>query len=489
MNSPTPRGPRARGWLVALLAATALTAPLAACHRAGDVGDSAQASFQGSVTSQQADAMLKVLTDAPSHGFAPNAFPTAGLADGLKSGDAATRNTAQGRLVSEIIAYAKAQHGLSIPKSEMDKSWGMRSSANYNAAAEFNAAIQGNRLDAWLAALPPPQPQYEMLRRGYLTYLKVANSGGWQPVPAGADLKPGSRDPRVAALRQRLAFEDTSLAQEPPNTPYDATLARAVQGFQHRHGLKETGIADAPTIAALNVPALARAAQIRANLERWRWAPRETPPTRIEVNSVAGVFDLYQDGQPAMHMLVAAGKPGDETPIVASKIHTVVLNPTWNVPTEIAANELIPKGQEYLSSHHFTQDGDKLVQQPGPGNSLGQVKFLFDNPYSVYLHDTPSRAAFAQTQRSVSHGCVRLERAADLAKYLLGREAGWSPDRVDQTMAGNDTQNIALKQPVPVAIYYWTAFVEGDQVSFRDDIYGWDAATLRALDGAGVGHA
>ena len=478
-----------RGWLVAALAATALSGPLAACQRPTQATAGGDAAFQGSIASQQAEAILKVLTDAPSHGFSPNAFPTAGLAEGLKSGDAIARNAAQGRLVSEIVAYAKAQHGLSIPKSGMDKNWGMRSSAKYDAAAEFNAAVQGNRLDAWMASLPPPQPQYELLRRGYLTYLKIANSGGWQPVAVGGDLRAGSRDPRVGALRQRLAFEDPALAQVQPNAAYDATLAQAVQRFQHRHGLKETGVADAPTLAAMNVPALARAAQIRANLERWRWAPRQTPPTRIEVNSVAGLFDLYQDGQPAMHMLVAAGKPGDETPIVASKIHTVVLNPTWTVPPEIAAKELIPKGQDYLSSHHFTQDGDKLVQQPGPGNSLGQVKFLFDNPYSVYLHDTPSRAAFSQTQRAVSHGCVRLERAADLAKYVLGRDAGWSPDRVDQTMAGNDTQNIGLKQPISVAIYYWTAFVEGDQVSFRDDIYAWDEATLRALDGAGGGHA
>jgi murein L,D-transpeptidase YcbB/YkuD len=224
-------------------------------------------------------------------------------------------------------------------------------------------------------------------------------------------------------------------------------------------------------------------------MERWRWAPRGDFPTRIEVNSAGGSFDFYIDGQPAMHMLVAAGKPGDETPIVASRIHSVVLNPTWNVPPEIAAKELMPKGAGYLAEHHFTQDGDKLVQQPGPTNSLGQVKFLFDNPYSVYLHDTPSRAAFAQTQRSVSHGCVRLEKALDLAKLLLNREAGWPPQRVDETVAGEQTQTVSLKTQVPVEIFYWTAFVENDQVSFREDVYGWDEATLRALDAAFAGHA
>ncbi|HEV2531973.1 L,D-transpeptidase family protein [Phenylobacterium sp.] len=479
------RGPRGRGWLIAALAATALTAPLAACHRAGQP----QAASQTALQSQQAEQVLKVLADAPSQGFAPGAFPTTGIEDGLKSRDAATRAAAQGRLVAEILAYARAQHGFAIPKSGMDKNWGMRSQAHYDPTPEFQAAAAQNQLPQWLASLPPPAPQYELLRKGYLTYLKIAEAGGWQPIPPGGDLRPGSRDPRIVALRQRLAFEDASLGQTPANAPYDGALAQAVQRFQHRHGLKETGIADAPTVAALNVPAVARAAQLRANLERWRWAPRDTPATRIEVNSSAGLFDLYVDGQPAMHMLVVAGKPGDETPIVASKIHTVVLNPTWNVPEDIAQNELIPKGEDYLAAHHFTNDGGKLVQQPGPGNALGQVKFLFDNPYSVYLHDTPSRAAFNQTQRSASHGCVRLERAADLAKYLLGHEAGWSPEKVDQTMAGNDTLNVPLKQQVPVRIYYWTAFVEGDQVSFRDDVYGWDAATLRQLDASLASHA
>jgi murein L,D-transpeptidase YcbB/YkuD len=149
----------------------------------------------------------------------------------------------------------------------------------------------------------------------------------------------------------------------------------------------------------------------------------------------------------------------------------------------------LPKGQAYLSAHHFTDDGGKLVQQPGPDNALGQVKFLFDNPYSVYLHDTPSRAAFNQNQRSASHGCVRLEKAVDLAKYLLGTEAGWSPERVDQTMAGDQTLSVPLKQPIPLRIYYWTAFVDGDQVSFRDDVYRWDEATLRQLDAAFASHA
>jgi murein L,D-transpeptidase YcbB/YkuD len=309
-------------------------------------------------------------------------------------------------------------------------------------------------------------------------------------VPDGPTLKMGSRDPRVAILRKRMAFEDPSLAQSPPDAPYDRALAQAVADFQARHGLLHpSGQIDALTLAALNVPAMARAAQIRANLERWRWAPRNPAATRIEVNSAGQTFELYLDGQPAMHMLVAAGKPGDETPIVASKISTVVLNPTWNVPDTIAQNELLPKGGDYLQAHNFTEQNGRLVQQPGPDNALGRVKFLFPNGYSIYLHDTPAKAAFNQTQRSVSHGCVRLEKAIDLAKLLLNRFNGLPPEKVDEALSTTDTQNIDLKQQVPVEIFYWTAWPEGDHLAFRDDIYGWDQETLKDLDAAQVSHA
>jgi murein L,D-transpeptidase YcbB/YkuD len=487
MNSFQDRGPARRDLLAAGTWALALFGGLAACERGRPASEATQVV---ALTEAQTAAALKALAEAPSHGFPAGAFPTQGLEDALRSSGQGERATGQRRLASLLVAYARAMHGLAIPKTALDKSWGLRGAgAAYDAAADLRQAIAENRFEAWLAALPPAEPQYEALRRGYLAYLKLATAGGWGTIPAGPSSQAGAGGEPVAALRRRLAFEDPTVASAPPETPYDAALAAAVARFQHRHGLKETGVADPPTIAALNVPALARAAQIRANLERLRWLPRDVPATRIDVNSAAGTFQMYEAGRPSLAMLVAAGKPGDETPILVSKIHTVVLNPTWNVPPQIAADELEPKGEAYLAAHNFEHDGDRLIQQPGPGNSLGRVKFLFDNPYQVYLHDTPAKAAFAQPQRQVSHGCVRLERAIDLAKYLLGRETGWPPERVDEVLSGEDTRSVALKAPVPVRIMYATAFVEGDQISFRDDAYGWDAATLRDLDAALAGHA
>jgi murein L,D-transpeptidase YcbB/YkuD len=438
---------------------------LAACQKP-------PAQAQPMLSAGQAQTLVAVLASAPTQGFQPNAFPTEAIDRDLKSPDAQTRASAQARLVAEAQAFARAEHGLSIPKRRLDPSWGMRPAA-YDAPADLQQALAANALPAWAASLAPADPRYEALTKAYDHYLAIASAGGWPLVG-------GPRDP---ALRQRLAAEDPAASE--------GRLAPAIARAQDRYGLKPTGALDAATIAALNVPAEARAAQIRANLERWRWAPRETPAARIEVNSVGGTFDLYQDGQVAMHMLVAAGRPGDETPILASRVHAVVLNPPWNVPDSIADKELLPKEAAYpgyLAQHGFVENtsgpGQRLVQQPGPKNSLGRVKFVFDNSYGVYMHDTPAKAAFAKAQRQVSHGCVRLERALDLARLLLSQDAtGWPPERVDETLSGSDTTTIRLQQSIPVEIFYWTAWVGPDgSVSFRDDVYGWDAAVLRQLD-------
>jgi murein L,D-transpeptidase YcbB/YkuD len=166
-----------------------------------------------------------------------------------------------------------------------------------------------------------------------------------------------------------------------------------------------------------------------------------------------------------------------------------VLNPPWNVPDSIAQAELLPKeaaSPGYLEAHGFTTSGDgqgtRLVQQPGPQSALGLVKFNFPNPYSVYLHDTPSKAAFDRSQRSVSHGCVRLEHAMAFAKLLLSAEPGWSADRVDQVIASGQTTEVKLGRRAPVRLLYITAYPEGGGIAFRPDVYGWDEKVLQLLD-------
>ena len=460
-------------------AAGALFAVLivAACQR--------QTPPAGAVGGGDVQYALKVLAAAPAQGFAPGSFGEQRLAQ-LWSSKAAPDATRDRRLHDALIAYARAEHGLRIPRRAFLPEWGL-TPPPYDAEGTLRQAIAAGRFRQWLDSQPPASPRYRALQDGYGRYLKITAAGGWPMLTGGAGLKPGARGPQVQALRQRLAFEDPQTGAYAPT--YDAALAGAVARFQAAHGLPPTGAVDAQTLQALNVPAQARAAQIRANLERLRWLPREEPPTRVEVNSAAATFDYFVDGNPAMHMLAAAGKPGDETPILASAIDSIVLNPPWNVPDSIAQAELLPKEAAqpgYLEAHGFkTSDdgqGSRLVQQPGPQSALGLVKFNFPNSYSVYLHDTPSKAAFDRSQRSVSHGCVRLEKAMAFAKLLLSSVPGWSADRVDQVIASGETTDVKLPRRVPVRLLYLTAFPDGGRIAFRPDVYGWDEKVLQLLD-------
>jgi murein L,D-transpeptidase YcbB/YkuD len=440
----------------------------------------------GAISGADVSYALNVLAHAPEQGFAPNAFGEQALLKVDPTRDRATRD----RLLHDaIVAYADAEHGQAIPRRAMPQDWGLKPPP-YDAEAELDQAVAQHRFRAWLGALAPSSPRYRALQQAYLPYLKLAAAGGWTDVPDGPPLLPGATGPRVDALRQRLAAEDAQIAAQ--TSPFDQPLADALARFQAAHGLKPTGALDADTLAELNTPTAARAAQIRANLERLRWLPRDEAATRIEVNTAAQTMDYFKDGQPAMHMLAAAGRPGDESPMLGSAINAITLNPPWNVPKGIAENELYPKGSDYLASHGFTETSDgaggsRLVQQPGPDSALGLVKFDFPNPYAVYLHDTPSKAAFNQTSRAVSHGCVRLQAALPFAKTLLAEENGWSAERVDEVIASQATTSVKLPRPIPVRLIYLTAFPEAGRIAFRPDIYGWDEKLLDLLDHATAG--
>ena len=424
------------------------------------------------------DLALAALKAAPEHGLPAERFHAEQIERLLQSG---RRAEGERQLKAALVDYARAQHGLTIPKSAFPDDWGLKPAA-YDAEAELGAALEAGKLEAWLKAQPTPLPAYAQLRKAYLAYLKIHAAGGW-PRVAPVALTAGAAGPQVAALRQRLAFEDAELGRGPVDTPADAGLVAALQRFQAAHGLPTSGRLDADTVAQLNVPADSRAAQIRASMERLRWLPRDEPATRIDVNTAAAETDYVVDGQSVMHMLSASGRPGgDETPMLKSAISAIVLNPPWNVPDGIAEEEILPKGEAYLQEMGFAMKDGRLVQQPGPQAALGQVKFDFDNPYAVYLHDTPSKAAFARSQRAVSHGCVRLAQAVPLARALLANQPGWSDARIDETLAAGETVRVELNQKTPVRLVYLTAFPQNGRIAFRPDIYGWDVKLLKLLD-------
>ncbi len=428
----------------------------------------------------QVPLLIRMLEEAPSHGFGGAEFPVAQVAADARAGDPA----AVERLRALSLAYARAQHGLRISAARFDPMWGLKPQF-YDAGADLDQALRSDKLAAWIAAQPPPFARYRTLRDGLAVYRKLAAEGGWKPVPEGPEIVIGEVSPRVRALRARLAFEDGMLAGTPLSAPFDEPLKASLARFQARHGLLADGVTGARTVAALNVTPAARATQVRLNMERWRWLPRQWPVDRIEVNIAAAALEVYQNGQLTDRMLAAAGRPADQTPMLQSTIHSIVLNPPWRVPNSIAEKELLPKGAAYLARNGFTVlppgQGVRLIQKAGPGAALGQVKFDFANDYGVYLHDTPSRAAFDRASRAVSHGCVRVQRPFALAKRLLASAPEWPPEKVDEVLDSTETTRAHLATPMSVLLMYWTAFPEGSQLAFRDDVYGWDAKLLGLL--------
>ena len=430
----------------------------------------------------QVDLLSRILDQAPTHGFAPGEFLTDRVTSMLEARDAATRQAGQAQLILDTLRYARAVHSGRLAPDAFLGDWGLRP-APYDPGPDFIQAAAQDRLGPWLDSLPPPYTGYQTLRKGLVTYRDIAARGGWKAVAPGPALKLGAKDdPRIAALEARLAVEDPTVAVDRAPV-FDEALQQALMRAQKRFGLNPDGGLGPQTLAALNVPVERRIDQILANMERWRWLPQQLPADRIQVNIAAAVMSVFHDDAPNLTMRAVTGRPGDETPMLSSMIHSIVLNPPWNVPSSIAAKELWPKQRanpRYFANNDFViiptgDGGSRLQQKAGPKAALGLVKFDFDNPYGVYLHDTPSRSKFASFSRLASHGCVRLEKPIPLAKQLLAADPAWSPEVVDATIAAGKTVRAPLAQPIAVFLLYWTAYVTPDgQVNFRDDPYGWD---------------
>jgi murein L,D-transpeptidase YcbB/YkuD len=354
-------------------------------------------------------------------------------------------------------------------------------------ATEARAARDAGRLAIWIAGLSPSDPRYRALQAMRCRYRSIVDAGGWAVVPASASGRKAP-PPAASALQARLAAEGYLQAAEARLGAGDAALKTAVTDFQTHHALTPDGAVGARTLAALNISAEARLAQIDANLERWRWLPR-LPPDRLEVDVGGAQATLYADDAPRLAMRAIVGDPRHKTPLFASRLESTVFNPPWNVPASIAQNELLPHERAnpgYLARNDFMFVDGALQQRPGPLNALGQLKFDFPSPFGVYLHDTPARAAFGQANRWRSHGCVRLEDPQGLAAAVLGPQ-GWTPDKIAAAVAAGATSRVALAKPVPLYVTYWTVVIASDGASlFRPDTYGWDAKLLRALSvGAG----
>jgi murein L,D-transpeptidase YcbB/YkuD len=336
--------------------------------------------------------------------------------------------------------------------------------------------------EAALHAYNPPHEGYRRLRRK-LAELRKANNVAAVAIPDGTDLRIGMNDPRVPLVRERFGVQPVS------DETYDAELSRAVALFQRERGLPATGTLNRRTVAALrDLSGDRMIGDIVANMERWRWLPASLGQRHIFVNVPDFTMRVIDAGRITHEARVIVGKPETPTPIFSDEMSFMVLNPSWFVPPSILKKEFLPKMEQDPSyaerrGYVVVRRGNNISirQPPGDRNALGQIKFMFPNRHSVYLHDTPSRGLFGTERRAYSHGCVRVDQPFRLAEMLLGDEGQWSERRL-RGLVGQGERSLKLGRRVPIHLVYFTHSVDASgRLSIRDDLYGYHRRVRAAL--------
>ena len=414
-------------------------------------------------------------------------------------------------LTDATLLYANHLLYGKVMQSEIRKNWNVpKTPPPPNPDSLFISALSGHHLTALIDSLKPRNFMYLGLKEGLKIYRAIAAAGGWDSIPAGETLKKEMTDERVALLRKRLKITgDLPQSSSPEDENYfDEELENAVKQFQFRHNLTQDGAVGKNTLARLNIPVEDKINAIRVNLERGRWVLHKLEPDFLVVN-IAG-FNLRRvtNGKVVFYSPVIDGKKYHETPIFKSKMIYFEINPTWTVPYSIATKETLPKlkkNPDYLKEKNMvimdrsgkildpsTIDFSKysrnnfpftIRQQPGPNNALGRVKFIFPNPYSVYVHDTPAQSLFSREERSFSHGCIRLKDKWGLLMNLMDEPDVWNMDKINEILATNKTTRVNLKKPIDIYLIYWTAGADKEnRIYFDEDVYNRDHTVLEALD-------
>lgn len=387
-------------------------------------------------------------------------------------------------------------------------------SKDFHLPAVIENILNGGNLEAAFRRLTPQDPLYRDLKSTLAVYMNIAGNGGWPLIPAAPrDLKKkAGRHRYLSLLRQRLLLTGDLLPRESPEQNHDnESLREAVRRFQKRHGLKVDGAIGPETLKKMNVPVEKRIEQIRLNLERLRWLPEKINPRHLLVNITDFKLTVQQDGQVIMDMPIVVGRQDQRTFSFNAKMTYLELNPYWNIPKAIAAKEILPeilKDPDYLAKKKIkvieysrpqgkeidasTVDWSKIRpdrlgysfrQDPGPGNPLGKIKFMFPNKFEIYLHDTPERHLFRRTRRTFSHGCIRIAKPLELAEYLLKDDKTWSHEKILADIGKGKRQIVNLPSPIDVHIIYLTAWTDPERnVHFRNDVYDGDAILLQALN-------
>jgi len=476
--------------------------------------------LDGPRTTSRARDLVSAMRDAKLDGFEPDDYHAA-VVDSLMSGlgeddeEEIRRRVDLDLLLTDafLMLGSHLLHGRVNPESR-DPEW-RASRRGVDMKEVLEKALEDGDMFGALDALRPAEETYRGLRDALRQYREIMADGGWGTIPSGEMLEPGSRSPRVVALRARLAVTG-DLPPPAANGADDPELlddevAQGVRRIQTRYGLEPDARVGPATLRAINVSVEDRVAQLEVNLERWRWMPQELGDRYFLVNIAGFRVELWEDGDRVRTIRGIVGRAFRQTPVFSGTMTYLVLAPHWHVPPGIAANDQLPRIRNdpgYLATQRMTlldQGTNRVVdphsvdwtgmggaefnrryrirQDPGPQNALGDVKFMFPNRFNVYLHDTPGRDLFDRASRDFSSGCIRVEGALDLAAHLLREDPSWTPERIREVVRGGRERYVNLPTPYQVHLQYWTAWLDEEgRVNFREDIYNRDPRVRQALE-------
>ncbi len=440
-------------------------------------------------------------------------------------------------LTDASIAYARHLRGGKVDPRLLEQMYEIDTDS-IAVLSNIEKAIKENQLSSFFAKTASPHQQYQLLKKAYVEYEENLKNIEWERVPEGPKMELGVEEERVALLRKRLSEipdslnrpnylnddtlfyiimddgnvmesltmrSDTFVLQTDSvyNAAYfDSTLYQLVYQFQKSKGLKADGIVGPQTLRALNTSPSDRLEQIKINLERWRWVPHDIGARHIIVNIPGFELRVYDEDTVSLVKRVVVGRPYTRTAVFNDYMRYIEFNPTWTVPYSISSRELLPKIKKnpaYLANNNMSLlSGGKKVnpysvdwtnvsrskfpyvirQNPGAGNALGIVKFMFPNRYSIYVHDTQSKKLFSEKRRCFSHGCVRLENPLELAEFLLAGTK-WDRPKIDQIISRGKKKRVDLEEPVPIYLLYFTAWVdEAGELQFYEDVYNKDGEVM-----------
>ncbi len=415
------------------------------------------------------------------------------------------------RTTQALLTLARDLRRGRLTAAEVDPDWHIQQPA-FDAADYLQRAVTEGDLKSSLEDLPPKTKNYQLMKQALAHYRKQAMPGGdWANIPETPLIRPNMNHPVIPQIRARIAQAfslygypeyDLSLSH---SEKYDENLVNAIKAFQEQNGLNADGIIGRNTREALNRTPEQKIRQLRVNMERLRWLPRELGDRYLLVNVAGFQLTAIEQEQPVLSMRIIVGRDYRSTPSFDSRISHLVLNPYWNVPHSIATKDLLPKQQsqpgyfvsqgiKVYSGHDYQAgalDPDSidwralgkrfpyvLRQDPGTKNALGTIKFMFPNPFSIYLHDTPSKQLFRKDVRTFSSGCIRLEKPLQLAGFVLN-EPNAVTDLVAKIESGRTT-TVNLPKRLPIYLIYLTTWIDDlNNIYFSSDIYGRDKRVLK----------